>query len=283
MLMTDSRTFFNDDKAKGNDAFLLRRARPILSGTVYKDFELSLSRREFAGNAIQIVDAYVNYRFEPQLQLQIGKMKPPVGLEALQKPEQFHIFFNERSMVSDLLPYRDIGAELHGDLFGGVISYAGGLFGGVPGLSTTTTTQHRFRQQQELRWPDFRPTVQEHLAFRPQGTRHWHCRRTYQLDSEMHNQQRQHNRIDAGIHNRRPAKVLFLLQQRRQHRRSHTDYATGILLLGPVWICWVNTSQTTDHVSHFGKTVTSANLENTAWDISGGYVLTGEDATYTTR
>lgn len=35
-----------------------------------------------------------------------------------------------------------------------------------------------------------------------------------------------------------------------------------------------------DRVSHFGKSVTSANLQNTAWDISGGYVLTGEDATY---
>jgi phosphate-selective porin OprO/OprP len=38
--------------------------------------------------------------------------------------------------------------------------------------------------------------------------------------------------------------------------------------------------QNNDHVSHFGKSITSANLKNTAWDVSGGYVLTGEDATY---
>jgi phosphate-selective porin OprO/OprP len=35
-----------------------------------------------------------------------------------------------------------------------------------------------------------------------------------------------------------------------------------------------------DHVSNYGKKVTSANLDNTAWEISGGYVLTGEDASY---
>ena len=36
-----------------------------------------------------------------------------------------------------------------------------------------------------------------------------------------------------------------------------------------------------DHVSNFAKKVTSADLDNTAWEISGGYVLTGEDASYT--
>jgi hypothetical protein len=83
LLQVDSRTFFSDDKAKGNDSFLLRRARPILSGTVYHDFDF-LFTPEFAGNVVQILDAEVNYRLMPELQLQIGKMKPPVGLEALQ-------------------------------------------------------------------------------------------------------------------------------------------------------------------------------------------------------
>jgi phosphate-selective porin OprO/OprP len=34
-----------------------------------------------------------------------------------------------------------------------------------------------------------------------------------------------------------------------------------------------------DRVSNFAKK-TSANLENTAWEVSGGWVLTGEDASY---
>src|SRR5271168_2895433 len=39
VLQVDSRTFWSDDHVKGNDAFLIRRARPILSGTVFKDYD----------------------------------------------------------------------------------------------------------------------------------------------------------------------------------------------------------------------------------------------------
>ncbi len=67
LIQADSRTFWSDDKAKGNDAFLLRRARPILSGTVYRDFDF-LFTPDFAGNTVQIVDAQINYRLQPELQ-----------------------------------------------------------------------------------------------------------------------------------------------------------------------------------------------------------------------
>jgi phosphate-selective porin OprO/OprP len=39
VLQVDSRTFFGDDGVSGNNGFLLRRARPILQGTVFKDFD----------------------------------------------------------------------------------------------------------------------------------------------------------------------------------------------------------------------------------------------------
>jgi phosphate-selective porin OprO/OprP len=39
--------------------------------------------------------------------------------------------FHERSIVTGLIPNRDIGFELHGDLAGGVVSYAAGIFNGV--------------------------------------------------------------------------------------------------------------------------------------------------------
>jgi phosphate-selective porin OprO/OprP len=35
-----------------------------------------------------------------------------------------------------------------------------------------------------------------------------------------------------------------------------------------------------DHVSNLAKKTTSANIDNTAWEVSGGYVLTGEDDSY---
>ena len=57
------------------------------------------------------------------------KYKPPVGLEQLQQDQW--LFFAERGLPSDLVPQRDVGLQLSGDLFGGIVSYAGGIFNGV--------------------------------------------------------------------------------------------------------------------------------------------------------
>lgn len=134
-VQVDSRTFLQNGATPGIDGFLLRRARIILQGTVYHNFDYNLTP-EFAGNSPQILDAYLNYRPLPELQLEAGKFKPPVGLEALQTDTT--LFFNERSLASDLAPYRDIGAELHGDVFKGAFSYAAGIFNGLPDLNTST-------------------------------------------------------------------------------------------------------------------------------------------------
>src|SRR5688572_8159636 len=39
LLQADSRTFFGDGGIQANDSFLLRRARPIFQGTVFRDFD----------------------------------------------------------------------------------------------------------------------------------------------------------------------------------------------------------------------------------------------------
>ena len=75
LLQTDSRSFFKDGGISGNDSFLLRRARPIFQGTVYRDFDF-LFVPDFGGSTVQIFDAYLNYRYQPWLQLRAGKFKP---------------------------------------------------------------------------------------------------------------------------------------------------------------------------------------------------------------
>src|SRR6266446_906356 len=135
VLQVDSRTFFHDSGIVGNDSLLLRRARPILQGTVARDFDF-LFVPDFGGSSVQIFDAYLNYRYRPELQLRAGKMKSPIGLEQLQA--DVDILFNERSLVTDLLPNRDIGIVLQGDILGGVASYAAGIFNGLgDGRSTS--------------------------------------------------------------------------------------------------------------------------------------------------
>src|SRR2546430_2138743 len=128
VLQLDSRTFFKDGGIKGNDGFLLRRARPIIEGTVFRDFDFVFVP-DFGGSTPQIFDAYLNYRYGRGLQVQLGKFKSPVGLEQLQADANLQ--FNERSMATDLVPNRDLGVQLHGDFFDGIVSYAAGIFNGV--------------------------------------------------------------------------------------------------------------------------------------------------------
>ncbi len=76
-----------------------------------------------------LVDAYVNYRILPELQLQAGKFKEPVGLERLQSWQ--NLLFVERGLPTQLVPNRDVGLQLHGDVGSGLFQYAAGVFNGT--------------------------------------------------------------------------------------------------------------------------------------------------------
>jgi phosphate-selective porin OprO and OprP len=138
VLQVDSRTFFSDHGIPNNDGFLLRRARPVLEGTVYRDFDFLFMPDFGTGNngggggtapAPQIYDAYLNYRYSPAIQFRIGKFKPPIGLERLQADA--FLTFNERALATDLVPDRDLGFMAHGLAFDRVLEYAAGIFNGV--------------------------------------------------------------------------------------------------------------------------------------------------------
>ncbi|HXJ58290.1 MAG TPA: porin [Verrucomicrobiae bacterium] len=137
LLQLDSH--WSDDDAIG-DSFLVRRARPILEGTVFRDFDFLLTP-ELAGSSPSLRDAWVNYRYNEVLQLRIGKMKPPGNLERWQSAA--NLLFIERSPVSLLWPVRDVGVMLHGELWpgdkdttktlaaSGLANYSVGLFNGT--------------------------------------------------------------------------------------------------------------------------------------------------------
>ena len=126
LLQVDSRRFFDDSAfLDGNDGFYIRRARPIFEGTFYRDFDFNITP-DFGGNSVQLFDAWINYRYQPALQLRVGKFKGPVGFENLQSDS--NLPFNERSLVSNFVPSRNVGLQLWGDIAGGVVSYAAGVF-----------------------------------------------------------------------------------------------------------------------------------------------------------
>ncbi len=129
--------FYADDSPAGtaNDTFLIRRARPIFEGTVYDkyDFRVMLDFasgiNSSAANDGFLQDAYLNARFLPEFQVQVGKFKEPVGLERLQSGA--NLLFVERGYPTQLVPNRDVGLQLQGDLLGGLFRYEAGVFNGV--------------------------------------------------------------------------------------------------------------------------------------------------------
>jgi len=130
LVQADSR-WFQGDNIAANDTFLLRRARLILEGTFAKNFDYLITP-DFTGNATTsptIIDAYVNWKLQPQFQIRAGRFREPVGLEQLQSDAV--AFFAERSVVSSYVPNRDVGVQFGGDLLDGRLSYAIGYFNGV--------------------------------------------------------------------------------------------------------------------------------------------------------
>ncbi len=127
LVQTDTRTFFGDHPlSEGNDGFFLRRARLGVEGTLWGDFDYQLVT-EFAGpNNVQVLDANVAYRYRPELRFRIGKFKSPVGHEQLLSVH--HLFFNERSPVTGLVPVRNPGAQVEGESLAGRLSWAAGVY-----------------------------------------------------------------------------------------------------------------------------------------------------------
>jgi phosphate-selective porin OprO and OprP len=126
-LQADSRFFTEDEVAAGSESFYLRRVRLSVQGTLYERFDFRIMPNFGLGRA-ELQDAYLDARFAPQASVRFGKFKTPAGLEFLQSPNSSILI--ERGFPTGLVPNRDVGFELRGDLAGKRFSYAIGAFNG---------------------------------------------------------------------------------------------------------------------------------------------------------
>lgn len=129
---SDGRYYLSDSLKPGTTQFLLRRVRPIFEATVFKIYDVRIMPDFGAGNTV-LQDAYIEARFAPGFRIRSGKYKPAVGLERLQSAAD--IVFVERGLPTNLVPNRDIGVQVSGDLFKGRVSYAAAVMNGVPDVS----------------------------------------------------------------------------------------------------------------------------------------------------
>ena len=136
LIDADARFFLTDKGGIGT--FVARRVRPTLDAKLFHYFEFNLTP-EFASSKLTVLEAYGNLHLWDALQLRVGKGKPPVGLERLQSSKDTH--FAETALPTQLVPNRDVGAQLHGKIAEGTLEWALGVYNGVPnGQSGDTDT-----------------------------------------------------------------------------------------------------------------------------------------------
>jgi phosphate-selective porin OprO/OprP len=130
-VQVDGRFYLHDTMNAGVDNFLLRRARPVVEGTVFKYFNFRIMP-DFGQGTPSVYEAYVEARLSRGFGLWAGKLKPPIDLERLQADTDLR--FAERGYPTNLAPNRDIGLQISGDVGRGTLQYVGGIYDGVVDL-----------------------------------------------------------------------------------------------------------------------------------------------------
>jgi phosphate-selective porin OprO/OprP len=278
VLQVDSRTFLDDNKLlQGNDSFLLRRARPIIEGTVFRDFDFQFVP-DFGGSSVQIFDANLNYRLRPELQLRAGKFKGPVGLEQLQADA--NLSFNERSVATDLVPTRNVGVQLWGDIAGGTLSYAAGVFNGTGDSRNSGTAD--FSDDKEFAGRIFLQPFKQTSLTALQGLGFGLGASYSQVSSNA-----------LALPNITGGTLPGYTTDGQQQFFAYNPLFGPVVADGPHWRLSPQASYLEGPfgllgeyvISHQGvlnsATLARAELEHTAWQVSAQWVLTGEPASFT--
>jgi len=280
LLQFDYRAFL-DDEPEDVDTFTLRRARTIFEGVVFRDFDFQTTL-DFGGSQKNIVrDAWLNYRYDPALQLRVGKMKPPGNLERWESAG--NTFFIERAGVSALSPSRDLGVMFHGELWPGeetytqrlgwkgLLNYQVGVFNGVGDGWTAEKADFDDSKAVEAR-VFVHPFLKSDLApLKGFGVG---------LAGSYGQAEGRLGLPDGGGYSSEGQSDFFA-------------YGQGVIVDGPQWRLFPQAyyywgpfglmaeyGLSSSEMSLESSPDVSDRVENTAWQVSAGYMLTGENATF---
>ena len=142
-IQADDRMFTSSTHGEELDAFLFRRIRPLFEGTLFNAIDFRFMP-DFGQSVQQIQEAFLEEKTFSFAKLRVGKFKEPIGLEVLRSDRE--LIFAERSMASDLVPLRYLGAQLSGSVLSDSIAYEGGFFqgssDGANGVFSQWTSSH---------------------------------------------------------------------------------------------------------------------------------------------
>jgi phosphate-selective porin OprO/OprP len=244
--------------------FFMRRARPMVTATVAKYFDLYVMPDFALGQAV-IQDAYIDVHFTNKLRFRVGKLKTPFGIERLQSGQS--LLFAERALPNFLVPNRDIGLQVHGELVGGALGYQLAVLNGVAdgGSSDADTDDSKdlagrvFLQP----WRTKGDSPLRGLGFGVAGT-------TGKASGPLRGYS-----SPAQVPTFSYATTVTANGDRR--RWSPQAY----FFLGPVGFLaeYVETHHDVQKVE-VGKPTVTGTFQNSAWSVTGSWLVTGEDATY---
>jgi len=265
LVQFDSRLFFGDGGSLNNNAFVLRRARIISEGTFAKAFSWQLVP-EFGGGSPTVFDANVGWTVTPALQFKFGRFKAPIGLELLQSDSW--TFFDERSIVTNLVPNRDLGAVATGDLLGGKLNYTVGLLGGIGDGANSTNTD--FDNEKDVVARLFASPFKDDAGSFAQG-----------LSFGV-----------SGSYGREKTTAGRTGGYRTDGQQTFFSYAATTITDGPNWRISPQFDYRSGSFGLLSEYVVSTvnvrasatgkltELQNKAWQLAAGYVLTGENSSY---
>ena len=266
VIQADSRSFFAHDGSPNNTTFLARKLRPILEGTFSKFIDYQIVP-DFAGSGFTLLDASITVKLAPELQFKFGKFKTPVGLELLVSDPW--LLFVERSLATNLVPNRDVGVQVGGDLWAGRLSYQVGVFNGISDGGVSTNADF-----------DNNKDIAARLFAKPFVT---------DKDSLLQG-------LGFGValtSGHQESAAALTTGYRTDGQQTFFRYRAAVVGSGSLWRISPQAyyfkgpfglfAEYVESVANARPTATGARTElrHKAWEASASYVLTGEDTSYT--
>ena len=262
-IQIDSRNFINDKNGTGDNDVLARRIRPVLEGRAGNASFRFMP--DLADKKIRVFDAHADYTIEDALKIRIGKFKPPVGLERLQSAAD--TFFIERGYANNLAPSRDLGVMLYGNDAENRWEYQLGIFDGNQDLGNTNNDVDDKKDviARVFLYP-FKSAANDYIKELGVGLAGSYGKREGNLESTILSSYR-----SAG--------------QQRFFRYQTGSYADGEhwRLYPQAYWYHKNMGVMAEYAlsnQAVSRNTDSGELQQHAWNISAGYVLTGEEEHY---
>lgn len=257
---------FSNDGGTLRDEVVGRLIRPTFSGKAGNaSFRFTPELGGSSSAAASIVDAYIEYKFSDAVQFRGGKFKSPLGLERLQSDAD--VIWTERGHSTSLVPNRDVGYQVFGNLLDGALEYQVGLFNGA---ADGVNLNNDLDNQKDVVYRVFaQPFLNSSVVFL-QG---------FGIGYAGSDGKHLGNATDTQLGSyKTPGQQTFF------------KYGTGVYSNGKetrsnpqAWFYLNNIGILADYVTvkqNVASATATAELENKALDVSASWVLTGESVSY---